>query len=218
MKRLGLKLFRIALVAILFHADYALPDAHAAATQGKVSLQSKTISATTSQPDSSLSTPVAAQRVQPEAVVVNYQNGELTIESINAPLSDILRAVCQRTGALIRVPPQASDRVTIKIGPGPVINVLGSLLYESDFNYMIEELGSDQGAPVRVTLSIKGTSVHALRLSGTQDQIVAMTWASQPEAMAARHKGMGERKELVREIVSMRLSLLEDRLRDKWRQ
>ena len=58
-----------------------------------------------------------AQQTRPEPVIIRYQGGELAIDAYNAPLDDILRAVCQRTGALIDVPQEATERVTRQIGP-----------------------------------------------------------------------------------------------------
>ena len=216
MKNSGFKLVLIAFVAILAQVGYVHANALIAKPRGKVS-QATSTDGTSAQSDSSL-LPVAIQQKAPEPVIVKYQDGELTIESFNAPLNDILRAVCQRTGALIRIPQDTNERITRNIGPGPVINVLGDLLYESGFNYLIEESGRKQGAPVRVTLSIKGSSSRALRLAAAQSQTAAMAWANRPEAEEARQKGMADRGQLLREIASLHLQFREESLMGKLRQ
>jgi len=75
---------------------------------------------------------------QPPEVVFNF--GQLTITAPNSTLSDILRAVHKQTGASVDVPPNATERVIGKFGPGPARDVLASLLNGSHFNYVL--LGS----------------------------------------------------------------------------
>lgn len=71
---------------------------------------------------------------------MQYQNGELTIVSENSTLGDILRAVHQQTGAIVDLPPNATERVVANLGPGPARDVLATLLNGSSFNYVM--LGS----------------------------------------------------------------------------
>jgi hypothetical protein len=208
MKYLVLRFVPIVFVALLVQVDYLHATAQTAKAQGH---GSKAISrdGTPSYLAPSSSTPLSAQQKAPEPVVVRYQDGELTIESFDAPLSDILRAVYQRTAVLIHMPTQAADEhITINTGPGPAINVLGSLLSESSFNYMIEELGSNQGAPVRVTLFLKNSSSHGLQPNEDQDQTVAIAGETGLSALEVSQKVTEERGELVRQIVSYRRSLL----------
>jgi hypothetical protein len=71
---------------------------------------------------------------------VTFSNGLLTIAAENSTLADILRAVRVKTGAVVEVPPNATERVVAHLGPGPARSVLASLLNGSHFNYVM--LGS----------------------------------------------------------------------------
>jgi hypothetical protein len=71
---------------------------------------------------------------------VTFSNGLLTIVAENSTLADILRAVRVKTGAVVEVPPNATERVVAHLGPGPARSVLASLLNGSHFNYVM--LGS----------------------------------------------------------------------------
>ena len=79
--------------------------------------------------------PAIAPRVQ-------YQNGILTIVAENSTLGDILRAVHQQSGAIVDLPPNATERVVANLGPGPSRDVLAALLNGSNFNYVM--LGSEK--------------------------------------------------------------------------
>jgi hypothetical protein len=71
---------------------------------------------------------------------VSFSNGQLTIVAENSTLTDILRAVRTQTGAAVEIPPNATERVVIHLGPGAPRDVLASLLNGSHFNYVM--LGS----------------------------------------------------------------------------
>jgi hypothetical protein len=86
--------------------------------------------------------PVPLTLAQKPAVAprVHYQNGQLLIQAENSTLGDILRAVHQQTGAIVELPPNATERVVANLGPGPSRDVLSALLNGSSFNYVM--LGS----------------------------------------------------------------------------
>jgi len=71
---------------------------------------------------------------------VSFSNGMLTIVAQNSTLGDILRAVRTQTGAAVEIPPNATERVVIHLGPGAPRDVLAALLNGSHFNYVM--LGS----------------------------------------------------------------------------
>ena len=71
---------------------------------------------------------------------VRYSRGQLTIVAENSTLADILRAVRAQTGAMVEVPPNATERVVTHLGPGPARDVLAALLNGTHFNYVM--LGS----------------------------------------------------------------------------
>ena len=86
---------------------------------------------------------------------VSYQNGLLTIVAQNSTLGDILRDVRKLTGASIEVPPNASERVVTRLGPGAPRDVLASLLNGSSFNYVMVGASSDPTSIVSVVLTTK---------------------------------------------------------------
>jgi hypothetical protein len=84
--------------------------------------------------------PLTLQQQPASPSQVTFQNGQLTITAPNSVLGEILRAVRSRTGASVDVPPNATERVVGRFGPGPARDVLAALLNGSHFNYVM--LGS----------------------------------------------------------------------------
>lgn len=92
---------------------------------------------------------------------VSYQTGELTIISQNSTLGDILRAVRNRTGASFDVPPNATERVVGRFGPGPAREVLATLLNGSHFNYVMVGSPKDPNAMTELVLTPKSGGDNA---------------------------------------------------------
>ena len=208
----------IALVAIPLQVEYGLCSMPGARPQNRVSKEAESASGDRAQAQPESSPPSAtAQRKVPEPVAINYQNGELEIDAVDAPLSDILRAVVRRTGVLINIPQNAGERVTRHVGPGRAIVVLGSLLNESKFNYLIVEPSAGQDAPVRVNLFAKAGATHAQRPIEATDLGVApvneLALGTDP-----RPAMMAERRELMREIAELRLKIIEQGQKDRERR
>jgi hypothetical protein len=86
---------------------------------------------------------------------VSYQNGLLTIVAQNSTLGDILRDVHKLTGASIETPPNATERVVTRLGPGAPRDVLASLLNGSAFNYVMMGSSSDPTGLASVVLTAK---------------------------------------------------------------
>ncbi|MFB3917867.1 MAG: hypothetical protein ACE14M_14130 [Terriglobales bacterium] len=85
---------------------------------------------------------------------VSYLNGQLTIQSENSTLADILAAVRNRTGADVDLPPGfGSERVATRLGPGPACDVLNSLLSGSKFGYVLVGAPGTPGAVQRVIVT-----------------------------------------------------------------
>lgn len=83
-------------------------------------------------------TPVASPPAARSAPKITYVNGQLTIYARDASLGDILRAVSTKTGAVIEFPSdRAQEHLSANAGPGPVREVLSSLLNGSRFNYVM---------------------------------------------------------------------------------
>jgi hypothetical protein len=86
---------------------------------------------------------------------VSYQNGLLTIVAQNSTLGDILRDVHKLTGASIETPPNATERVVTRLGPGAPRDVLASLLNGSTFNYVMLGSSSDPTGLASIVLTAK---------------------------------------------------------------
>jgi hypothetical protein len=102
--------------------------------------------------------PVPLDQVPAVAPVVNYKDGELSIEAHNSTLADVLKAVRQQTGAELEIPANASERVVADIGPGPARQVLAELLNGTHFNYVIVGSTTDPSAVQSIFLTSKSTA------------------------------------------------------------
>jgi len=84
------------------------------------------------------STSPAATSQAASSPKVTYVNGQLTISAQDTSLGDVLRAVSVKTGAVIEFPSdRAGERMFANAGPGPVREVLATLLNGSRFNYVM---------------------------------------------------------------------------------
>jgi hypothetical protein len=90
---------------------------------------------------------------------VKFSNGMLTIVAENSTLADILRAVRAQTGAIVEIPPSATERVVTHLGPGPARDVLVSLLDGSHFNYVMLGSQTRPGMLERIILTSKARAV-----------------------------------------------------------
>jgi hypothetical protein len=86
---------------------------------------------------------------------VTYQNGLLTIVAQNSTLADILREVHKLTGASTDVPPNATERVVARLGPGEPRDVLASLLNGTAFNYVMAGSASNPTGVASLVLTQK---------------------------------------------------------------
>ena len=68
---------------------------------------------------------------------VTFQNGLLGIRAENSSMADVLRAVQRATGASIDFPGFASERVNVNLGPGPLRDIVMSLLDGSRYDYIL---------------------------------------------------------------------------------
>ncbi|HTC55348.1 MAG TPA: hypothetical protein VK706_02965 [Candidatus Sulfotelmatobacter sp.] len=107
--------------------------------------------ATQTRSGSQLSDP---EKSSPNAPKVIYRNGQLTIRAVNSTLGEVLRAVSLQTGAVIEFPPGSVDeRVVVNFGPGPVRDVVGSLLNGTHFNYVLLESPGNPSVLQRMILT-----------------------------------------------------------------
>lgn len=99
--------------------------------------------------------------------LVEWDGKLLTIDAENSTLSDVLLAIRSRTGASIEMPGSASaERVALHVGPAPIREVLSTLLYGTNFNYVILASDGDASGLGKVILS-------SLDGSGDDDVVVA---------------------------------------------
>jgi len=89
--------------------------------------------------------PIATEPTAAPAAKVTYKDGMLAISAENVSLGDVLHEVSAKTGATIDFPNgSASEPVFTSIGPGPVRDVLATLLNGTKFNYVM--LGSENSS------------------------------------------------------------------------
>src|SRR5271169_3986234 len=102
--------------------------------------------------------PLTLEQQPPTPPQVTYSNGQLTIASTNATLSQVLHSVQTQTGATMEIPAGAgNERVVATLGPGKPQAVLASLLNGSKFNYVIVGEPNNPGAVQRVILLAKSS-------------------------------------------------------------
>lgn len=106
--------------------------------------------------------PPTLEQQPPTPPQVAYRNGQLTIDSQNATLSQVLHSVQSQTGASIDMPAGAgTERVVARLGPGNPKDVLASLLNGSKFNYVILGEANNPGRVQKVILMAKSTPSEA---------------------------------------------------------
>jgi len=86
---------------------------------------------------------------------IAFSDDTLTINANNATLGDVLRAVHRQTGAVVDMPGNATDRVVGRFGPGPVRDVMTSLLNGSHFNYVLMGSQTNPNGLERIVLISK---------------------------------------------------------------
>jgi hypothetical protein len=101
--------------------------------------------------------PPAAEQTPPQPPAVTWDTDLLTIDAENSTLTDILVAVRTRTGASIEIPLAASrERVFVHLGPGPIREIISSLLYGTGFDYIIEASEDDPDTLRSVVVTAQG--------------------------------------------------------------
>ena len=101
--------------------------------------------------------PQTAVQLPPQPPVVSWDNNLLTIDAENSTLTAILVEVRTHTGASMEIPAAASSqRVFVHLGPGPVRDVLSSLLYGTGFDYIVETSEDNPDALSKVVLTGEG--------------------------------------------------------------
>jgi len=85
---------------------------------------------------------------------ISYVDGQLRINVLGATLAEVLSKVAAITGAKIDVPAEASQEhmPVVELGPGSARQILGALLSDSNFDYLIQGSAADSGAVQSVVL------------------------------------------------------------------
>ena len=90
------------------------------------------------------------------APVIAWDGQLLTVDAENSSLSDVLLGIRSRTSASIEMPSSTSrERIAVHLGPAPIREVLSSLLYGTNFNYVIQSAEDDGGAVGKVILTAR---------------------------------------------------------------
>jgi hypothetical protein len=135
--------FRVTLLSVLAMALCLVTPASAQAVQRQVQQPA---------PLSISPAPATLEQLPPNPPTIVYDNGLLIISAHNSTLGDILRRIRGLTGADIEVPPQADERVFVRLGPALPRDILRSLLAGSRFNYLIVGSDTDPNGLAKVLL------------------------------------------------------------------
>lgn len=88
--------------------------------------------------------PKRPAELPPSPPRVSCRDGQLTIAAENSTLRSVLDSVRNCIGVQIEIPEgSAAERTYVQLGPGPVREVLQSLLSDTEFNYVIERSDAD---------------------------------------------------------------------------
>lgn len=110
--------------------------------------------------------PQTPEKMPPGVPQVSWDGKQLTINSDNSTLSDILVAIRTRTGAELEIPANASrERVAARLGPGPAREVIATLLSWTEFDYVIQASDTDP-ARIRSVLLIPRSKSEAVSNAG----------------------------------------------------
>lgn len=97
--------------------------------------------------------PPTPEQMPPGAPKIVFQDGLLTVESVNSRLTDILNAIHNKAGIQFEGLQSGSDRVAGKFGPARCGEVITSLLSGSRYDYVIVGVSDNPGLVQRVILN-----------------------------------------------------------------
>ena len=112
--------------------------------------------------------PVEAPKEKPlKQPVISWDGKLLTIDAENSALSDILLGIRARTGASIDMPPNtSSEHVAVHLGPAPIRDVISSLLYGTDYDYIVQASDSDPDGLRAVILTLREKEGNDVKVAG----------------------------------------------------
>jgi len=142
-----------ALVLVLSTSLVTLAVAQAPTAQAKKPPQSNPAPASDTPPPPPAQIWLPPVQTPEHAPGISWDGKLLTIDAENSSLADIMLGIRSRTGASIEMPASANrERVAVHLGPAPIREVLSSLLYGTDFNYVIQSSEDDESALGKVIL------------------------------------------------------------------
>src|SRR5579871_3283927 len=97
--------------------------------------------------------PLTLEQMAPSAPKIVYQNGLLSVESVNSRLIDILNGIRTKAGIQFEGIQSLQDRVAGNFGPAPADQVLASLLQGTHFDYVIVGTPENPSLVQRVILT-----------------------------------------------------------------
>ena len=127
--------------------------------------------------------PAELAQIPPGKSDVTYEKGQLTIRAHNAPLIEVVRAVCDRIGAELDAKSEPREAVVGIMGPGSAKEVLTSLLDDSHLNYAIGAAPEDPNT-LRSVMIFSENKDSSLRKQ-VAEQPGAQTESGQPKETAA---------------------------------
>src|SRR5215467_3227618 len=102
--------------------------------------------------------PPTPEQMPPSAPKVIFQNGLLSVESVNSRLVDIMNGIRNKTGTQFEGLQASQERVAGKFGPAPPDEVLRSLLQGSKYDYVIIGMPDRPEMVQRVILTPSGSA------------------------------------------------------------
>jgi len=102
--------------------------------------------------------PPTPEQMPPSAPRVIFQNGLLSVESVNSRLIDILNGIRNKTGMQFEGVQASPERVAGKFGPAPPDEVLRNLLQGSKYDYVIIGMPEKPEMVQRVILTPSGSA------------------------------------------------------------
>src|SRR5215471_675726 len=102
--------------------------------------------------------PPTPEQMPPSAPKVIFQNGLLSVESVNSRLVDIMNGIRNKTGTQFEGLQASQERVAGKFGPAPPDELLRSLLQGSKYDYVIIGMPDNPEMVQRVILTPSGSA------------------------------------------------------------
>jgi hypothetical protein len=100
-------------------------------------------------------------KMQARPLQITYEDGKLTIDADNVPLSEILSQVRKVLGADIVIPADVADqRMWVQFGPGPARRILRDLLDTTDLDYVMQASDKDEDGVLSVSLTARSKGLE----------------------------------------------------------